>query len=89
MSKEQIIAALVPLYNAAYDEYYRLTDLSIQLLNEDEDRAYRVIARKAAQKSHFMDGLKAAAEALGIPMADFLGAAAEQKGKEGAECQSC
>lgn len=86
MNKEQIIAALIPVYNAAYDEYYRLTDLSIQLLNEDEDRAYRAIARKAAQKSHFMDGIKSAAEVLGITVAEFLSAAADQNGKEDAKC---
>lgn len=89
MDKEQIIAALVPLYNAAYDEYYRLTDLSIQLLNEDEDRAYRAIARKVSQKSHFMDGIKASAEALGITTAELLSAAACQQGKEEIECPSC
>lgn len=86
MNKEQIIAALIPVYNAAYDEYFRLTELSIQLLHEDEDRAYRVIARKAAQKSHFMDGIKSAAEVLGITEAEFLSAAADQNGKEDAKC---
>lgn len=59
MNKEQIIEALVPLYNDAYDDYVRLSELSIQLLNEDEDRAYRAIARKVSQKSHFLDGIKA------------------------------
>ena len=86
MNKEQIIAALVPVYNAAYDEYFRLTELSIQLLHEDEDRAYRAIARKATQKSHFMDGIKSAAEALGITVAEFLNAAADKNGKEDAKC---
>ena len=80
MNKEQIIAALIPVYNAAYDEYFRLTELSIQLLHEDEDRAYRVIARKA------MDGIKSAAEVLGITEAEFLSAAADQNGKEDAKC---
>lgn len=86
MNKEQIIAALVPMYNAAYDEYFRLTELSIQLLHEDEGRAYRAIARKAEHKSHFMDGIKAAAETLGITVAEFLSAAAYQNGKEDAKC---
>lgn len=86
MNKEQIIAALIPVYNAAYDEYFRLTELSIQLLHEDEDRAYRAIARKAAQKSHFMDGIKSAAEVLGITVAEFLSASADQNGKEDAKC---
>ena len=86
MNQEQIIAALIPVYNAAYDEYFRLTELSIQLLHEDEDRAYRAIARKAAQKSHFMDGIKSAAEVLGITVVEFLSAAADQNGKEDAKC---
>ncbi len=86
MNKEQIIAALVPVYNAAYDEYFQLSELSIQLLQEDEDRAYRTIARKATQKSHFMDGIKAAAEALGITVTEFLSAAANQDRKEDAKC---
>ena len=86
MNKEQIIAALIPVYNAAYDEYFRLTELSIQLLHEDEDPAYRAIARKAAQKSHFMDGIKSAAEVLGITVVEFLSAAADQNGKEDAKC---
>lgn len=80
MNKEQIIAALVPVYNAAYDEYFRLTELSTQLLHEEEDRAYQVIARRAVNKSHFLDGLKAAGEALGIDVAELLSTAASVKG---------
>ena len=87
MNKEQIIEALVPLYNDAYDDYVRLSELSIQLLNEDEDRAYRAIARKVSQKSNFLDGIKASAEALGITTAELLSAAACQQRKEEIECQ--
>lgn len=90
MDKQQIIAALVPIYNAAYDEYFRLSKLSIELIKEDEYPAYRTIARKAAQKSHFMDGIKSAAEALGITTDEFLVEAAYQnyqKGTEGDKCQ--
>lgn len=89
MNKEQIIAALVPVYNAAYDEYFRLTELSGQLLNEDEEQAYQAIARKATQKTHFMDGVRAAAEALGITEPEFMRAVAHQKGKEEPECHPC
>lgn len=86
MNKEQIIAALAQVYNAAYDEYFRLTELSAQLIREEEEQAHLVIARKATQKSHFMDGVKAAAEALGITETELVKAAADQKGKEGSKC---
>lgn len=78
MNKEQIIAALVPLYNAAYDDYYRLLQLSTQMLHEDEDQAYRAIVRVATQKSHFIDGIKEAADALGISATELLTAAVAQ-----------
>ncbi len=79
MTKEEILSALAPLYQAGYDEYFNLTELSIQLLHEDEDRAYKVIARRAVNKSHFLDGLKAAAEALGVPTGDLISAALADK----------
>ena len=80
MTKEQILAALAPLYQAGYDEYASLTDLSVKLLQEDEDRAYKVIARRAVNKSHFLDGMRTAAEALGIPMEELVAAAANVQG---------
>lgn len=82
MTKEQILAALAPLYQAGYDEYASLSALSTQLLHEDEDRAYKVIARRAVNKSHFLDGMRTAAEALGIPMEELIAAAANGQGKE-------
>ncbi len=72
MNKEQILAALAPLYRDGYAEYYSLMELSKELLHEDENRAYKVIARRAVNKSHFLDGLKAAAEALGISADDLI-----------------
>lgn len=76
-TREQILEVLAPLYQAAYDEYFSLTELSTQLLHEEEDRAYTVIARRAVNKSHFMDGIQTAAEALGIEPPDLRTAASE------------
>lgn len=87
MTKEEILAALAPLYRAAYDEYDSLMALSTQLLHEDEDRAYQVIARRAVNKSHYLDGLKAAAEALGAPAGELISATfADKEGTE--ECHA-
>ncbi len=80
MNKEQILAALAPLYRDGYAEYNRLSELSTQLLHEDEDRAYKVIARRAVNKSHFLDGLKAAAEALGVAVEELIQASINEGG---------
>jgi len=53
---------------------------SIQLLDEEKDRDYKVIARRAVNKSRFLDGLKAAAKALGVTAEELIiAASAEEK----------
>ncbi len=77
MTKEQIVEALVPVYNAAYDDYHHLSELSGQLLRGNEKQAGLALERMAAQKSCYLDGLKAAAEALGIPSDELMAAASQ------------
>ncbi len=79
MKKEQMLAALVPVYNAARDEYDQLFERSLQLLDEHDDRAYRAVSRKVGKKFGFVQGVVATAEALGITEAELLIAAIQDK----------
>lgn len=96
MDKEQIIAALAPLYRLEADMYAQLGGLAKEAAQEGDTSAFEAINRRATNKSYFLDGVKAAVEALGIEDADFMKvvnqdwpAGAGDGRKEGTECQSC
>lgn len=79
MNKEQIITALVPLYRLEYDAYAQLEALAKEAAQEGDTPAFEAISRRAANKSHFLDGMKAAAEALGVNAAELLAAVNSDK----------
>lgn len=96
MDKEQIIAALAPLYRMEADMYAQLGELAKEAAQEGDTSAFEAINRRATNKSYFLDGVKAAVVALGIEDADFMKvvnqdrpAGAGDGRKEGTECQSC
>ena len=87
LTHDEIKAALVEGYEAEYDEYKRWADAVPELAREDENAASEAANRMANNRSHRLDGYKAAAEALGIPGREFL-EAVSQNGKEGdSRCQ--
>lgn len=94
MNKEQIIAALVPLYRLEADMYAQLGELAKEAAQEGDTFAFEAINRRATNKSYFLDGVKAAVEALGISEDEFMrivnqdwAAQTEEDRKEGETCQ--
>lgn len=72
MGKEQIISALAPLYRLECDAYAQLGELAKEAAQEGDTPAFEAISRRAANKSYFLDGVKAAVEALGIGFDEFM-----------------
>lgn len=72
MDNEQIIAALAPLYRLEADMYAQLGELAREAAREGDTSAFEAINRRAANKSNFLDGMKAAVEALGISEDEFM-----------------
>lgn len=96
MDKEQIIAALAPLYRLEADMYAQLGELAKEAAQEGDTSAFAAINRRATNKSYFLDGVKTAVKALGIEDADFMKVVNQDRPvgagdgrKEGTECQSC
>ena len=72
MTKEEMLAALAPLWKAAYDEYNELSARSIRLFEEAYDQAALKTARQAARKFSFREGIETAAAALGVSLAELI-----------------
>ena len=94
MVKEQIIAALAPLYRLEADMYAPLGELAKEAAQEGDTSAFEAINRRAVNKSNFLDGMKAAVVALGIGEDEFMhtvnqdrAAQTEKDRKEGEACQ--
>ncbi len=94
MDKQKIIAALVPLYRLEAEANSRLDMLASEAAHEGDTEAFKAISRRAINKSHVMDGIKAAVEALGIDEREFMKAVnqdrtaqADKRRKEGDKCQ--
>lgn len=72
MDKQQIITALVGKYQASYTVYELLEQLNKKAIHDGDTTAHRVFSRQASLESSFLDGLKAAAEALGVSTAELI-----------------
>ena len=72
MNKEQIIAALAPLYRLEADVYAQLGELAKEAGQEGDTSAFEAISRRAVNKAHFMAGKKTAVKALGIEDTEFM-----------------
>ncbi len=66
MTKEQILEALAPLYQAASDERLQLMESYIQASDTDNRKLARALCRDIDNNAGFMGGIAAAAYALGI-----------------------
>lgn len=94
MDKQQIIAILAPLYRLEATANSQLEMLAKEAAQEGDTAAFEAISRRAANKSHFLDGMKAAVEALGISEGEFMRIVnqdrttqTEKDRKEGEICQ--
>lgn len=94
MDKQQIIAALVPLYRLEATANSHLEMLAKEAAQEGDTAAFEAISRRAVNKRCFLDGVKAAVEVLGIGEVEFMDAVnqdrtaqAEDGRKEGDRCQ--
>lgn len=74
MDKQQIIELLAQKYRKEYACYFVTERLAREALDEGDEDGHKAISRRAQSKSLFMDGMKAAAVALGISEADFMAA---------------
>ena len=72
MDREQIIAALAPLYRLEADVYAQLGELAKEAAQEGDSPAFEAINRRAVNKSNFLDGMKAAVTALNIEENEFM-----------------
>ncbi len=92
MDREQIIAALAPLYRLEADVYAQLGELAKEAAQEGDSPAFEAINRRAVNKSNFLDGMKAAVTALNIEENEFMKAVnldrlAQGDGREGGKCR--
>lgn len=92
MDREQIIMALAPLYRMEADMYAQLGELAKEAAQDGDNPAFEAISRRAANKSNFLDGMKAAVAALGIEENEFMKAVnldrlAQGDGREGGKCR--
>ena len=71
----EVMEKLAGLYNGVYDDWFLMMDEAKAAAHDDDDEAFKAITRRADKKSNFMEGVKAAAEALGIGNDEFLAAA--------------
>jgi len=72
MTREEIIAALKPLYQDAFRESISLTDAYIQAFDDGADSKARNLARHTTRKYGFINGLAAAAKALGVDLFEIV-----------------
>lgn len=66
LTQEEIRDRLAGLYRDAYDSWHLLKDEATAALHDGDEGAYKAITRRADKRQDYMDGLKDAAEALGI-----------------------
>ena len=77
LTHDEIKAALVEGYEAEYDEYKRWEDAAKTLAHEQETDEAKAAKRMADNRSHRLDGFKAAVAALGISENELLQAVRE------------
>lgn len=72
ITHDEIKARLSDLYRGLYDSWYRLMEEAKSAAHDDDEDAHKAITRRADKKSDFMDGIKSAAETLGIGADEFM-----------------
>lgn len=73
---------LALLYRGRFDQWFRLMEEAKAALHDGDEEAHGALTRRADRKSDFMDGIKTAAEALGVGPADFMAAVNADRRRE-------
>ena len=74
---------LALLYRGRFDQWFRLMEEAKAALQDGDEEAHKALSRRADKRSDFMDGIKAAAEALGIDPPEFMAAVnADRNGEQ-------
>ena len=74
-TRSEVMKKLAGLYNDVYDDWFLMMDEAKAAAHDDDNEAFRSITRRADKKADYMEGIKGAAEALGIGSDEFLTAA--------------
>lgn len=72
LTRDEIKGRLADLYRGLYDSWFRLMDEAKAAAHDDDQDAFKAITRRADKRSDFMDGIKNAAEVLGISPDEFM-----------------
>ena len=72
--RTEIRDTLALLYRERFDSWFRLMEEAKAALQDGDEEAHKALSRRADKRSDFMDGIKAAAEALGIDPPEFMAA---------------
>lgn len=85
ITRDEIRRRLAVLYRQDYDKCFQLTMEAKAAIHDGDEEAFKAITRRVDKKSYFTDGIKAAAEALGIDNNEFMAAVnADNSGVKGA-----
>ncbi len=82
MDKKKIIETLAPMYRAEFDAYEQLSLLAKEAAHDGDDSAFEALKMRADKKSCFLDGVMAAAKALGIDFRVFMEGVNRDEGRE-------
>lgn len=83
MDKQEIITVLADKYRASYTIYEILEQLNKKALHNRDAVGHWAFSRQAGLEASFLDGMKAAAEALGVDTSELLAAVnLDRKGEE-------
>lgn len=72
--RKEIREKLSAYYRGIYDRWFVLMDEAKAADLDGDDDAFKALSRRADKLSDIMDGIKAAAEVLGVDPGDFLAA---------------
>ena len=79
---EEIRDTLAVIYRERYDRWHMLMDEASAAAHDDDEEAHKALSRRADKLSDFMDGIKTAAEALGIELTEFMAAVNADRAEE-------
>lgn len=82
MDKKKIIGVLAPMYRAEFDAYEQLSLLAKEAAHDGDNSAFEALKMRADKKSCYLDGVMAAARALGIGFYVFMKAVNRDVGRE-------
>ena len=74
ITRDEIMNRLAVHYRAIYDSWYQLMEEAKSAAHDDDMDAHKAITRRADKKSDYMEGIKSAAQVLGIGADEFLDA---------------